>query len=446
MPDLTAGLDQDQLREWLSKQRWYASKTNELIGLEILEQADLGDGLVLAFAQAGLATGTHDLYQLSLAGGSDEDGEMAFEALDNPAHARTLLRRILQGDDVPTADGLFSFRNVGTMPDLGDAPDVQPIGREQSNSSVVFDDRVVLKLFRKLEAGINPELEMLRFLTHREFPGIAPLHGWYEYEGASLNATLGVAQEFLPDATDGWSLGLEEVASEPDHYIQRIAALGTATARLHNTLATDPVDPAFSPEEPSAEAFSLLRATIDEEIEHIFLRLPENNPGLEPILGCGPQVQERLALRAQIGVGGKHIRIHGDYHLGQTLSTPRGWVILDFEGEPARPLYERRSKRPVLRDVAGMLRSFAYLASAAPLQHGIAIPPDFEDRLREGFLGAYYAEIERSLLPPGEAAIESVLSIYELEKAIYELNYELDNRPDWVQIPVAGIQRLLEEE
>jgi trehalose synthase-fused probable maltokinase len=140
------------------------------------------------------------------------------------------------------------------------------------------------------------------------------------------------------------------------------------------------------------------------------------------------------------------IRIHGDYHLGQTLSTPRGWVIIDFEGEPARALPERRQKRSPLRDVASMLRSFAYTTSALRILRGQEPPADFEQRARGTFLEHYFATIEPSLLPHGEAAIHNLLAIYELEKAIYELQYELDNRPDWISIPVAGVARLLESE
>jgi trehalose synthase-fused probable maltokinase len=442
MPDLTQRLDEEQLRDWLSQQRWYASKTRELTGIEILEQAELDDGLVLAFVLARFATGTHDLYQVTVA---VDDGDIAFDGLADPTRARGLLRRIETGEDLLTDEGRFSFRTVGSLPESPDEPEVRPVEKEQSNSSLVFADRLVLKVFRKLEPGINPELEMLRFLTGRDYPNIAPLHGWYEYEGQSLNATLGVVQEFVPDGIDGWTLALDEVPSNPERFLDRLEQLGIATAELHNALATDPVDPAFSPEEPSAESFSLLRATIDEDIEQTFLHLPESNELLAPILGRGPEVQEQLAMRSQIGTGGKHIRIHGDYHLGQTLSTPRGWVILDFEGEPARPLPERRGKRSPLRDVASMLRSFAYVASAVALQRGQVVPPDFENRARDRFLEAYFAVIDRGLLPPGEAAIASMLAIYELEKAIYELTYELDNRPDWVQIPVASIVRLLEQ-
>jgi trehalose synthase-fused probable maltokinase len=208
-------------------------------------------------------------------------------------------------------------------------------------------------------------------------------------------------------------------------------------------LASDAGDPAFSPEEPSHEAVSLLTATVDEDIERIFVRLPDDER-VAPIMGCGQDVRERLAARAQIGVGGRVIRTHGDYHLGQTLSTPRGWVIIDFEGEPARPLPERRQKRSALRDVASMLRSFAYVSSALGILRGVATPEEFEQRARERFLTAYFERIDSSLLPAGEAAISNLLAIFELEKALYELRYELNNRPDWIPIPVAGIRRLLD--
>jgi trehalose synthase-fused probable maltokinase len=304
---------------------------------------------------------------------------------------------------------------------------------------------VVLKLFRKLEPGINPELELLRFLTGREFESIAPLYGWYDYDGQALAATLGVAQEFLPDAVGGWELVLDRIGSEPEWLLERLGDLGEVTARMHTVLASDAGDPAFSPEEPSQEALSLLTATVDEDIERIFVRLPDDER-VAPIAGRGQDVRERLAARAQLGAGGRVIRTHGDYHLGQTLHTPRGWVIIDFEGEPARPLPERRAKRSPLRDIAGMLRSFAYATSAVEIQRGAAAAPDFEQRARERFLERYLATVDSTLLPAGEAAVLNLLSIYELEKAIYELQYELDNRPDWVPIPVAGIRRLLEAE
>ena len=148
----------------------------------------------------------------------------------------------------------------------------------------------------------------------------------------------------------------------------------------------------------------------------------------------------------QLGAIGKLIRHHGDYHLGQVLwwAYRSDWLVIDFEGEPARPLPERRRKRSPLRDVAGMLRSFAYAASAAPILRGVEVPEGWEQRAREEFLAGYMETVEKTLLPPSDEAITRLLAIFELEKAVYELRYELDNRPDWVSIPVAGILRLLE--
>jgi len=189
----------------------------------------------------------------------------------------------------------------------------------------------------------------------------------------------------------------------------------------------------------------LLTATVDEQIERIFLELPEDNEALAPIRGRAEEVREQLRLFTHLGPVGRVIRHHGDFHLGQTLWADDDWVILDFEGEPARSLAERRRKRSPLRDVAGMLRSFAYAASAAELQHGVKAPPGWEQRAREEFLAGYRETVDPALLPPSESAMNRLLAVFELEKAVYELRYELDNRPQWVGIPVAGIVRLLEE-
>jgi maltokinase len=215
---------------------------------------------------------------------------------------------------------------------------------------------------------------------------------------------------------------------------------------MHTTLGSDATDPDFAPEDPGDEGLSLLVATIDEQIEQIFMRLPEGDERVAEITNRGEEIRDRLQLLSHVGVGGKLIRHHGDYHLGQTLLSREGdWVILDFEGEPARPLLERRRKRSPLRDVAGMLRSFAYVASASDIQRSHPAPEGWEARARDAFLGAYLEAVEPSLLPASESGTEKLLQIFELEKAVYELRYELNNRPDWVGIPVRGILRLLEE-
>jgi maltokinase len=310
---------------------------------------------------------------------------------------------------------------------------------------VVFGEELILKAFRRVEPGINPELELLRFLSERGFAHIAPLAGWYEFEGRLIDATLGILQQYLAGGRDGWELALDELASDPEGLLDRLHRLGEVTGDLHTALGSDASDPAFAPDEPSMESLSLLTATVDEQIERTFVELPETE-ALEPIAGRGQDVRERLQLLSHIGSGGKVIRTHGDYHLGQTMLTDRGWVILDFEGEPARSLPERRLKRSPLRDVAGMLRSFSYAAAGSEILRGQQAPPDWEERARETFLAGYHGRVDPALLPPGQQATQQLLAVFELEKAIYELRYELNNRPDWVGIPVAGIVRLIEAE
>jgi maltokinase len=319
------------------------------------------------------------------------------------------------------------------------------MGAEQSNSSVVLDERIALKVYRRLGAGPNPELEVLRFLTERGFEHIAALRGWYAHTGRLIDATLGIAQEFVPGSTDGWALALTDLREAPGRFVERAEQLGEVTGALHAALASDATDPAFAPEETSAESLGLLNATVDEEIERVFVDLPDDMPELGPIRGRGEEVREHLSLLTTVGSAGRVIRHHGDYHLGQVLlGADNRWIVLDFEGEPARTLVERRRKRSPLRDVAGMLRSFAYAASASRILHDTPAPDGWEDEVRAAFIRGYLATADKTLLPPGQAAIERLIAVFELEKAVYELRYELDNRPDWASIPVAGICRLLE--
>jgi len=409
------------LEEWVLKQRWFASKAREVASVNVLERVALSEDppLALELVEARFQAGTHELYQL-LPGEGDE--------------AVRMLARLL-GEEAQV--GPVSFHG-GLEPSGA----IRAMGAEQSNSSIVFGEQQVLKVFRRVEPGVNPELEMLRFLSARGFGGVAALTGWYETSGEVMQATLGIMQEFVAEARDGWELALDD----PLGTLARLPELGAATGEMHTVLAADPSDPAFAPEEPSMEALSLLTATIDEQIEQVFLDLPRDTPALAPILGRGEEIRDRLQLMSHVGVGGRLIRHHGDYHLGQTMLRDEGWTILDFEGEPARTLLERRRKRSPLRDVAGMLRSFAYAASASELLRGEPAPAGWQEQARQGFLDAYLETVDQSLLPAGRPATDKLLAIFELEKAVYELRYELNNRPDWVPIPVAGIARLLHEE
>ncbi|MGH2944776.1 MAG: maltokinase N-terminal cap-like domain-containing protein [Solirubrobacteraceae bacterium] len=454
MADLSF-VDREVLQEWIVSQRWFGSKTREVAHIDIVEAVELRSEpprLVLTLIEARFGEGTHETYQVPLGlrpveEGWDArviceaDGWTVYDALADPAGGRELLHRMRSGSEVIAEQGTLRFswaESAGAG--LGGTVDVRPIGVEQSNSSVVFGEALILKAFRRVEPGINPELELLRFLSAREFEHIAPLAGWYEFEGRLIDATLGILQEYLVGARDGWELALDEVA---DGFIDRVRALGQVTGELHTALGSDAGDPAFAPEEPSVESLSLLTADVDEQIERIFLDLPETE-AVAPIAGRGQDVRERLQALSHIGAGGRVIRTHGDYHLGQTMLTDRGWVILDFEGEPARSLPERRRKRSPLRDVAGMLRSFSYVTAGARILRGVSVPEGWEDRARDVFLTGYFERADPALLPPGEAPTRQLLAVFELEKAVYELRYELNNRPDWVAIPVAGIMRLLE--
>jgi maltokinase len=396
----------------------------------------------LALVEMRYDTGAHDIYQLLYALRGDE---LQIDGLEDPQLARELVSAMRSGLTLQGAEGIAEFAPIEGFAGLGrELLEVRPVGTEQSNTSVVFDDELILKVFRRLEPGINPELEMLRFLTEHGFGNIAPLGGWYAYSGGPLGATLGILQQFVSGGIDGWELALDEIGDRSEIFHERLRRLGEVTGEMHSVLASDSNDPAFAPETPSVEALGLLTATIDEEIAHVFVAIPEDDERLEPIAGRGEEVREHLRMLAHSGTAGMTIRTHGDYHLGQTLWAEDDWVIIDFEGEPARSLTDRRRKRSPLRDVAGMLRSFAYAATAAERLRDTPVPERWEEQAREQFLEGYFSTVDPTLLPSGQAAIDRLLAVYELEKAVYELRYELDNRPDWVGIPVAGIQRLIE--
>ena len=439
-------MDEQALIEYVVRQRWYGSKSRSVLHAQLLDSVVLRTTepqFALALVELSYETGAHDTYQL-LYGLVGDDLEL--EGLDLPQAARELVSAMRSGLTLHGAEGIVEFRPIEGFTGLGrELREARSIVAEQSNTSIVFDDELILKAFRRLEAGINPELEMLRFLTEHGFPNIAALGGWYQYAGAPISATLGILQEFVSGGVDGWDLALDEITNAPYAFLERLRRLGAVTGTMHTSLASDPGDPAFAPETPSVEALGLLTATVDEEIGRMFVDLPDDDERLSPILGRGEEVREQLRALSHAGSVGQSIRIHGDYHLGQTLWADDDWVILDFEGEPARSLPERRRKRSALRDVAGMLRSFAYVATVASVVRGLDVPDDWEEQARAQFLAGYFETVEPSLLPSGTLAVERLLAVYELEKAVYELRYELDNRPEWVVIPVAGIVRLIDQ-
>ena len=283
---------------------------------------------------------------------------------------------------------------------FGTAPPVEAraLGVEQSNSSIVLDDTLIVKLYRRVEAGVNPEIELLHFFGRRGFENVPKLWGWWSYAGTLMDASLGVVQQFAPSSVDGWSLALEELGSDPETFKRRLRRLGEVIGQMHTVLASEPDNPAFAPEEASQESLALLAATVDEEIDQVFRSLPEDNPAVEPIAGRADDVRDLLRGLATVGSIGLRIRTHGDLHLGQLLWSQDDWLVIDFEGEPARPLPERRLKQSPLRDVAGILRSFSYAASVVGIDGH-----DLETSARAEFLDGYMQTAQvATVMPPYE--------------------------------------------
>ena len=296
------------------------------------------------------------------------------------------------------------------------------MGADQSNTSIVYDERIVLKVFRR-PAAPNPEIEMLEGLAHAGFDRIAaPIAVWRD--GGD---DLGVLQRFLPGGTDGWAMALESARAPDGDMSAQAALLGETTAALHLALAA-----AFGAAAGTPSAWADAVAARIDAVDH-------------PAIDRGAA---RAAVDAVRGLGdaGLAIRIHGDYHLGQLLCAADGWYVLDFEGEPSRPVEERRQRGSPLRDVAGMLRSFSYAVGVVRREGGgaEAALATWERRSREAFLAAYLARLGGcGLLPARPEAVQALLDLFELDKAVYEVGYEQGNRPEWVHIPVAGVHAVL---
>jgi maltokinase len=456
--DSILGLEPGVLDEWVSAHRWFAGKARELTRVEIIDAVTLSDQrpmLVLAIVEAVYTAGTHERYHLPLvlaAPGDPEPadvitrvGELTIgDAVNDPEAALALGQLLMQGrpgDEVTFGPVVLHQYGDAVLPPV---EEVHQLRAEQTNSSIVYNSTVIMKCYRRLEAGASPEFEMLRFLSAHGFEHVPELLGWIEYRGEVMQATLGVAQRFVRGGLDGWEHTLVGLEQDPDAVLPELAEFGRTVGEMHTTLGSEVHDPEFAREEKRATSLDLTIATIEDEIRDLFASLPEGDDRLAPIAGRGADLAELLRSHQQRGGLGAAIRVHGDLHLGQGLLTEDGkWVLLDFEGEPARSVRDRRRKRSPLRDVAALLRSIAYAAETAK-QRGTAVPEGWEQDARKALLSGYSETVDRTMLPGGDAAIDALLSIFELEKAVYELRYELDNRPDWVSIPVDGIVRILE--
>ncbi|MFF3496106.1 maltokinase [Streptomyces sp. NPDC002795] len=422
------------LREWLPRQRWFAGKGRPVTGFtldsvtELLPDAALLHLLVRVHQPPADEEGPGDRYQLLI--GTAEAaaphlapavighitqgplaGRTAYEALQDPRHSAVLLERLR----IPGALGALRFHRGphGEVPrDL--AP--RPLTAEQSNSSVVYGDTLIAKVFRRVAPGRNPDLELPLALAREGCDRVPAPVAWFETSDGE--ATLGVLQPFLRGAADGWDLARQHLAKQED-FAASAHDLGRATAEVHGALAR------------ALPTVTYTRAHIDQLAAAMTHRLESTAQQVPALLPYVPGLRTAFDSLAALGAEGRTWqaqRVHGDLHLGQCLREPSGtWKLIDFEGEPSRPLAERRLPHPVHRDIAGMLRSFDY---ASP--HG-----DWSLSCRAAYCTGY-AEVAGT--DPRTSPV--LLRAYETDKAVYEALYEARHRPDWLHVPLTALKRL----
>ncbi|HEY8131767.1 MAG TPA: maltose alpha-D-glucosyltransferase, partial [Thermoanaerobaculia bacterium] len=500
---------------YVRTRRWFAAKARDVASVSISESIHISrEAGSLILLDIEYTEGEPERYLLSVAmmqaRRSDEpertttliarlkDGCLLYETVADERFGNALLDLIERRRRVKGHQGVLNGTPTRAFRELRDGGDLhaQVLKAEQSNTAIVYGERLFLKLYRRLEPGTNTDLEISRFLNEetpfRNTPRIA---GAIEYSGNSHRepTTVAILQNYLPNSGDAWRYtldvinrffervvsdrdALERIAQEtpgdpteePSSFARELIAgyladaelLGRRTAEMHLALASRDDIPAFAPE-PFTPHYqrSIYQSIRSQAVQALQLlrRRGKGIPEAEALLASEAQIHERMRKVISGKISGARIRIHGDYHLGQVLFTGNDFMIIDFEGEPARPLSERRIKRSALRDVAGMLRSFHYAPYAVAFgqSQGSVIRPEDQPKLEVGsrfwhrwvsaaFLRAYLEESKGARhLPASVDELRILLDAYMLEKALHEIVYELNNRPDWARIPVRGVLELL---
>ncbi len=512
-----------ELPDFLCKQRWFGGKSRKIAKIDLVDWAELpATSAALTLLAIQFEDGSSSSYFLALDkkfGASadkirsdfpnsviakiatgNEDGILYDAVFDDDACA-ALLSCIETNSVIKTRHGEIQGRRSSAYEAARGGPGVSlPPKRgtaEQSNSSIHYGGQLIMKLFRRPEAGANPDCEIGRYLTEQtQFNRIPPFAGSIEYlSGEAQPATLAMLQGLVENEGDGWRWMLEELerfyeqcsrgprdgapklqrsfieladgdedALARSHLgicLDAAAKLGRRTAEMHAALALGKGQPDFAPEPFDQSAMSALANQMEEHATHVFAQLKQAIPKFTDdateaaalVLSRRSQSLAHFRCLKTLQIDAQRIRIHGDYHLGQVLAVKNDFVILDFEGEPTRPLAERRAKQCALKDVAGMLRSFSYAAQVS-LANYVSRRPEsleslegwsrfWEKSVAASFLRAYRQETTNAAFVPKNAAgFRPLLEAYLLDKAFYELNYELENRPTWVRIPLAGIAAL----
>ena len=421
---------------------------------------------------------------------------LLYDALWNRDFTLALLSAVRHDARLNGLNGGMAASSTNAFTDLmplGVKPEPVVMRSEQSNTSVAYNGYVILKLYRRVEEGINPDLEMGRALTRLRFSHAPLLAGALEYQADSGRVlTLGVLQQFVANDGNAWQYSLEavkqffgrvdreqlrdeppaapisrplELAREPYAPLARhlfggalewAERLGQRTAELHDALSQVEDDPAFAPEPLTAQYRQTQHAAVDSGMAEALLLLKERGQFLSTrgqeqarlLLELGPALARIIAAFESVTTLVPRLRCHGDYHLGQVLCTAADFMIIDFEGEPARSLAERRRKHPVMLDVAGMIRSFHYVPFA--FLKGQGLEPSrwasyWSNWMSVGFVKGYLrTATESTFWPQNRDDVDKLMDLYLVEKAFYELRYELNNRPDWVEIPLHGLVAILE--
>jgi maltose alpha-D-glucosyltransferase/alpha-amylase len=508
-----ARIESEILPRFIGSCRWFGSKARTLRHIRVFEQSRIAPGPDAAqfwFVEVSYLDGPDEIYALPVKiatgdaaraisqsaphaviarfEGSEET--VLFDAVWDAAFREQVFRLMLDRQRAAAKNGhLIGSVSQTFAPAVENIPSSNVIGGEQSNSSMLFENKFFLKLYRKLEEGVNPDVEITRFLTERaHFPNVPAFAGTIEYRRDKAEpSVVCVLQSAVPAEGDAWSLTLDAVGRYYERVLARKAdlqkqvtpagtlldeliggvypdkakLLGQRTGEMHRALASASDDPAFAPEPFNAMAQRSVYQTMRALIRRVFALLDKKINNLPANFRA--EAKEVLAGEAEILAREKRlldrktnaakVRIHGDYHLGQVLWTGKDFVVLDFEGEPARPLSDRKLKRSPLRDVAGMMRSFQYAAYSAlwqPAMRAEDVPflerwADFWYRqMSSVFLESYLATTrDAPFVPQSSDDLQVMLEAYLLDKAVYEIGYELNNRPDWVVIPIRGIKHIL---
>jgi maltokinase len=448
----------DILKEWMPHQRWFGGKGREWAGVEeegfFLDRSD--PALSVHRVRVGYTDGVTETYlvPLSWRNAPAEELSSAFVGAVPGSQGENYAYDAMRDRDatVPWLTHLVAASTVGPMhfhpAGVAYIPEGIPgdvISTEQSNTSLVYGESAILKLFRRLEPGLNPDVEIHDALRSTENKHIAPLLGYIEIDDADPAqepATVAMLQTFVPNASDGWRLATSSVRdlyAEGDLHADEVGGdfageserLGEATASVHADLAQ------VLPTEPADQAwYTAVAAQMTERLEAALTVVPdlaEHADALRALYAAAGETDEPVVRQ----------RVHGDLHLGQVLRTTNGWIVLDFEGEPARPLATRRELDTPLRDVAGMLRSFDYAA-----RHMLVEQPDDPQR---AYRAQEWAERNRTAFCEGYSSAapnvtlsskSALLRAFEADKAVYECVYEARNRPHWLMIPLSSLSRL----